>query len=78
VIGAGENPAPDATQGAEAMPNPKRRHSKARTARRRAHDHLKAPGLSLCPNCHEPKLPHRVCPHCGFYKGKAVMEVEEV
>ena len=40
------------------MPNPKRRHSKARTAIRRAHDHLKAPGLSLCPNCHEPKLPY--------------------
>ena len=34
------------------MPNPKRRHSKTRTATRRAHDHLKAPGLALCPNCH--------------------------
>ena len=60
------------------MPNPKRRHSKARRDRRRAHDHLATPGLSLCPNCHEPKLSHRVCPHCGFYKGKPVMEVEEV
>jgi large subunit ribosomal protein L32 len=45
---------------------------------RRAHDHLKAPGLSLCPNCHEPKLAHRVCPKCGFYKGKQVIGVEEV
>jgi large subunit ribosomal protein L32 len=60
------------------MPNPKRRHSKARTAKRRAHDHLQAPGLSLCPNCHEPKQPHRVCPRCGFYKGKQVVEVQEV
>ena len=59
------------------MPNPKRRHSKARRDSRRAHDHLKPPGLAQCPNCHEPKQPHRVCPHCGFYKGKAVMEVEE-
>ena len=59
------------------MPNPKRRHSKARTAIRRAHDHLKSPGLSVCPNCHEPKLAHRVCPHCGFYKGKQVIGVEE-
>ncbi|HKZ33535.1 MAG TPA: 50S ribosomal protein L32, partial [Vicinamibacteria bacterium] len=41
------------------MPNPKRRHSKARRDKRRAHDHLQAPGLSVCPNCHEPKLPHR-------------------
>ena len=60
------------------MPNPKRRHSKARTAKRRAHDHLQAPGLSLCPNCHEPKQPHRVCPRCGFYMGKQVVEVQEV
>ncbi len=60
------------------MPNPKRRHSKARTGKRRAHDHLQSPSLSLCPNCHEPKLPHRVCPLCGHYKGKAVTEAEEV
>ena len=60
------------------MPNPKRRHSKARRDKRRAHDHLKGPALSLCPNCHEPKMPHRVCPHCGHYKGKPVMAVEEV
>ena len=59
------------------MPNPKRRHSKSRRDMRRAHDHLKTPGLSLCPNCQEPRLPHRVCPRCGHYKGKAVIEVEE-
>ena len=34
------------------MPNPKRRHSKKRTATRRAHDHLAAPGLATGPNCH--------------------------
>jgi large subunit ribosomal protein L32 len=59
------------------MPNPKRRHSKARRDRRRAHDHLRSPGLSVCPSCHEPKLPHRVCPRCGHYKGKAVAGGEE-
>lgn len=52
------------------MPNPKRRHSKARRDKRRAHDALSAPSLSECPNCHEAKLPHRVCPHCGYYKGR--------
>ena len=60
------------------MPNPKRRHSQRRTSTRRAHDALKAPGLSECPNCHEPKLPHRVCPHCGQYKGREVGEVGPV
>lgn len=52
------------------MPNPKRRHSKARRDKRRAHDALAQPALSECPNCHEPKMPHRVCRRCGHYKGK--------
>jgi large subunit ribosomal protein L32 len=59
------------------MPNPKRRHSHQRTQTRRAHDALKTPALSECPNCHEPKQPHRVCPHCGQYKGREVLEVEQ-
>lgn len=59
------------------MPNPKRRHSKARTSTRRAHDSLTSRSLSECPNCHEPKLPHRVCTKCGHYKGREVVEVEE-
>jgi large subunit ribosomal protein L32 len=57
------------------MANPKRRHSQARTGKRRAHDALRPPNLAECPNCHEPKLPHRVCPHCGQYKGREVIEV---
>jgi len=52
------------------MPNPKRRHSKARRDKRRAHDALTPPPRSECPNCHEAKLPHRVCSQCGHYKGK--------
>jgi len=58
------------------MPNPKHRHSKARRDKRRAHDFLTAPSLSECPNCHEAKMPHRVCPHCGHYKGKEVVDVK--
>lgn len=60
------------------MPNPKRRHSKARRDRRRAHDALETPGKSECPRCREPKLPHRVCPNCGHYmvKGKLVQVAE--
>lgn len=57
------------------MPNPKRRHSKRRKNNRRAHDALTAQALTECPNCHEQKLPHRVCPHCGFYKGREIVEV---
>lgn len=59
------------------MPNPKRRHSKARTSKRRAHDALTPTGTSECPSCHERKLPHRACPKCGAYKGRDVLEVKE-
>ena len=59
------------------MPNPKRRHSSKRTSTRRAHDFLTTPSLALCPNCQERKLPHRVCPKCGFYKGREVVQVEQ-
>jgi len=59
------------------MPNPKRRHSKARRDKRRAHDALAMPGLSRCPNCQELKSPHRVCPACGYYKGREVVETEQ-
>ncbi len=57
------------------MPNPKRRHSKRRTSTRRAHDFLVKPALAKCAHCHEMKQPHQVCPHCGYYKGKAVQDV---
>ena len=59
------------------MPNPKRRHSKARRDKRRAHDALRVPQTTLCPNCREPRMPHRVCPKCGYYKGRQVVQVEE-
>ncbi|MCZ6600964.1 MAG: 50S ribosomal protein L32 [Acidobacteria bacterium] len=59
------------------MPNPKRRHSSARRDRRRAHDALTHRSLSRCPQCQESKLPHRVCPHCGTYKGRTVIQVEQ-
>ena len=59
------------------MPNPKRRHSKQRTAKRRSHDFLTPTGVSRCTNCDEFKLPHHACPKCGEYKGRAVIEVKQ-
>jgi len=59
------------------MALPKRRHSRARRDRRRAHDAIAEPAVSYCPNCQEPKLPHRVCTSCGFYKGKEVIKISE-
>ncbi|RKX69373.1 50S ribosomal protein L32 [candidate division WOR-3 bacterium] len=59
------------------MPVPKRRHSKARGRKRRTHWRLDPPKLIECPHCHELILPHRVCPNCGYYKGKRVITIEE-
>ena len=59
------------------MAVPKRRTSKAKTSSRKsANMKMSAPGLSTCPQCHEPKLPHRVCPNCGYYDGKDVVNAE--
>jgi len=59
------------------MALPKRRHSHQRTAKRRSHHALKVEGLSICPKCKDPRLPHRVCKNCGFYDGKQVIESNE-
>ena len=60
------------------MAVPKRKMGRARThARRSTNDKIAAPSRSVCPQCGEVKLPHRVCPHCGFYKNREVIETEE-
>jgi len=59
------------------MPLPKRRRSKSRQARKRSKCHLTAPNLSACPQCGHKKPPHRICAHCGYYKGKEVVHVEQ-
>ncbi|MCK9230649.1 MAG: 50S ribosomal protein L32 [Syntrophales bacterium] len=58
------------------MPNPVKRHSKSRRNKRRSHDALTVPSIGLCPQCSEPKLPHRVCPSCGSYKGREIIATE--
>jgi large subunit ribosomal protein L32 len=57
------------------MAVPKKRKSKSRTRMGRAHHALKAPNLSPCPQCGEPKTPHRVCASCGHYRGRQIFEV---
>lgn len=60
------------------MAVPKRRKSRARRDQRRAHhDKVEAPTLTNCPNCGDVMVPHRVCPHCGVYNGRQVLDIEE-
>jgi len=56
------------------MAVPKFRTSKARTRRRQSINmKLVAPNLVECGNCGNRVLLHRVCPKCGFYRGKQVI-----
>lgn len=59
------------------MAVPKRKTSKARRDKRRASTtKIDAPNLIDCPNCQAKTVSHRVCPACGFYKGKEVIAVD--
>ena len=54
-----------------------RRVSKTRKLKRRTHYKIEVPGMSVCTNCGELKLSHRVCPVCGFYKkDQKVVEIK--
>ncbi|MFC1931410.1 50S ribosomal protein L32 [Chloroflexota bacterium] len=55
---------------------PKRKISKARRGSRRSHSGMNPSRLDYCPQCHSPKLPHHVCPVCGTYGGREVIEVK--
>jgi len=56
---------------------PKRKTSRAKRDSRRAnHNKIKSSTICVCPQCHQSKLPHHVCPECGYYDGKQVLEVK--
>lgn len=56
------------------MPNPKSKHTRHRTGQRRASNfRVQVASHTACPNCGQPKWPHRACGACGFYKGRLVL-----
>jgi large subunit ribosomal protein L32 len=59
------------------MANPVSRHSRCRRDKRRANWKGKVPGVVKCPECGEPKLPHKVCMNCGTYSGRRVLSIVE-
>jgi large subunit ribosomal protein L32 len=57
---------------------PKRRKSRSERDKRRAnHDKVVAPNVIPCPKCGESMMPHRVCPSCGHYKGRKIVETND-
>jgi large subunit ribosomal protein L32 len=60
------------------MAVPKRKQSKSRSAIRRAQVMKRAAPHSIpCPRCGEQKLAHRLCPSCGYYRDRLVVEKQE-
>lgn len=59
------------------MAVPKQKKGRGAThTRRSANSKLAAPSRSVCPQCGAPKLPHHVCPNCGYYKDREVVVTE--
>jgi large subunit ribosomal protein L32 len=54
------------------MAVPKQKQSHSRTNKRRSQHKITPPSLATCPQCHSPRLPHRVCSVCGTYAGREI------
>jgi large subunit ribosomal protein L32 len=59
------------------MAVPKRRTSHAKQGHRRSHHAVKPRQIQYCSQCNEPVLPHRVCPSCGYYQGREVVQPKQ-
>jgi len=59
------------------MAVPKKRHTKSKRNKRRMHIYLEEPALTTCLKCGKKIRPYTVCPHCGYYRGKKVVEILE-
>ncbi|OGY65445.1 MAG: 50S ribosomal protein L32 [Candidatus Harrisonbacteria bacterium RIFCSPLOWO2_01_FULL_40_28] len=55
---------------------PVKRHTKSKVGNRRSQLNLRKSTLLPCTNCGAPAMPHKYCMQCGFYRGKAIKEVE--
>lgn len=55
---------------------PKQRISRHRQGNRRRHHFIAPLNLVTCESCGEMKRSHHVCPSCGTYRGRQVIEIE--
>ncbi|MGI8580510.1 MAG: 50S ribosomal protein L32 [Solirubrobacteraceae bacterium] len=58
------------------MAVPKQKQSHSRTTKRRSQHKLTAPSYNSCPQCHQPRRPHHVCPSCGTYAGREILAAD--
>jgi large subunit ribosomal protein L32 len=55
---------------------PKKKITRAQKGHRLNSHKLRPLHPSFCPRCRTAKLPHLVCPQCGFYRGRQVAGLE--
>jgi len=60
------------------MAHPKRKQSSTRGKKRRTNWKIAMPIPVDCPHCHQARLPHHICPNCGYYKGRQIIDIKEV
>lgn len=56
-------------------PLPKQKTPRSKKGTRRSNHKAYAPTLTECSHCHAPRLPHTVCPECGYYKGREAIAI---
>ena len=57
------------------MAVPKQKRSKSRQLKARSQIFLRKPALVKCSKCSRLILPHAICPFCGYYRGREVIDV---
>jgi len=60
---------------ANRMGLPSKRRTKQQKRERSSHFALVDKTLTACSHCKRKILPHRVCPHCGYYRGRMVVKM---
>ena len=57
------------------MAVPRHKHTRSSVGQRRMHIFITPASLTTCQKCKNPVRPHTICSHCGYYKGKEVINV---
>lgn len=55
---------------------PAKRRTRSSKRERASHFALSTLQLTRCGHCQRLILPHRVCAHCGWYRGREVLHLE--
>ncbi len=57
------------------MAVPRHKHTRSSVGQRRMHIFIKPTALAVCQKCGVKVRPHTICKHCGYYKGREVINV---